>query len=183
MRQEEIVQGSLFYHAVHGLCRVTQLIKQKQSGKEVLYYSLEPKAANKMKARFIIAAADMEISSGFHALVSLKEANKILEYLRAGDRTDVPSGMEPQTVSSAVQENQMWVSAREILAFSQDNSEAKDQRKRQKLERLVKGLVGELAIVFKVTLKETVARVRKSLGSASKINPGVLVALAHAGED
>ena len=51
------------------------------------------------------------------------------------------------------------------------------------LERSAKGLVGELAFVFKSTLKEAATKVQKSLGNTSKINPLVLVALAHASED
>lgn len=64
-----------------------------------------------------------------------------------------------------------------------DKFEAKDQRKRQKLEQSAKGLVGELAFVLKMTLKETASRIQKSLGNASKINRSVLVALANASED
>jgi len=179
---EEIVEGALLYHAVHGLCRMDKIIKQNQSGKEVLYYSLVPKTADKTKTRFIINAADMK-ASGFHVLVSLKEANKILEYLKAGNIAATPSGAAPKTVSSFAQQNQTWSLAQGILSFSHDKFEAKDQRKRQMLERSARGLVGELAFVFKITLKETAARVQKSLGNTSKINPSVLVALAHAGED
>ena len=65
------------------------------------------------------------------------------------------------------------------MSFSYDNPQAKDQKKRQILEHSVKGLIGELASVFKITLKETAAKVQKSLGNASKINPAVLVALAN----
>ena len=182
IHQEEIVEGDLLYHAVHGLCRVDEVIKQNQSGKEVPCYSLVPKAADKMKARFIVRAADMEVS-GFHVLVSPKEANRILDYLKAGDKVTAPSGVTPKTVSSFAEQHQTWGLAQAILSFSHDKFEAKDQRKRQMLERSAKGLVGELAFVFKTTLKETAARVQKSLGNASKINPSVLVALAHASED
>lgn len=182
MIQEEIVEGDLLYHAVHGVCRVNEISKQKQSGKQSLYYSLVPKTTNQMKARFIIAAAGME-TSGFHVLVSLKEANKILNYLKAGDKSTTPSVALSKTVSSFAGKNQAWGLAHAILSFSYDKFEAKDQRKRQILERSAKGLVGELAFVFKITLKETAVRVQKSLGDTSKINPSVLVALAHASED
>ena len=46
MIKEEIVEGDLLYHAVHGVCRVKEIIKQKQAGKEVIYYSLVPKVAS-----------------------------------------------------------------------------------------------------------------------------------------
>lgn len=182
MIQEEIAQGDLLYHAVHGLCRVDGVNKENQSGREVLRYSLVPKVANRMKERFIIAGADMK-ASGFHTLISLKGANEILEYLEAGEITAIPSGTEAKAASSSPAENQAWDLAKAILSFSRENLEVKDQRKRQMLERSAKGLVRELALVFKTDLKETAARVRKSLGAAPKINPSVLAALAHAGED
>ena len=182
MIRGEIVAGDLLYHAVHGLCRIDKITKQKLAGKEVRYYSLVPKLTNRMKARFTISAADME-ASGFHLLVSLKEANKILDYFKAGDRAKIPPDAEPYNVTSFSQQTQTWGLAQAILSFSHDKFEAKDQRKRQALERSAKGLVGELAFVFNVTLKETAARVQKSLGSVAKINPSVLTALANACED
>ena len=181
MVQEEKVRGDLLYHAVHGLCRVDEIIQENQSGREVSCYSLVPKAASQMKTRFIIATADVE-TSGFHALVSRKEANKILDYLKAGDKKTTLPTITPKTASSFAWQNQTWGLARAILSFSHEKFEAQDQRKRQLLERSAKGLVGELALVFKITLKETAARVQKSLGNTSKINPSVLVALAHAGD-
>lgn len=152
---------------------MAEIAKQKQSGRETLRYSLVPKAVNRTKMRFIIAGAEMKVS-GFHLLISLKDANEILEYLEAGDIAALPP--------SALQ-NEAWDLAQAILSFSRENLEVKDQRKRQVLERSAKGLVRELAFVFKMTLKETAARIRKSLGDAPKINPSVLVALVHASED
>lgn len=153
-----------------------------RQGKEVLSYALVPKVSNKMKIRFVITGAGMG-TSGFHTLVSVKEANEILEYLKAGDSAAIPADVAPQAASSVAQSRQTWEQAQVILSFSDDKSEAKDQRKRQLLERSVKGLVGELASVFKITLKEAIAKVQKSLGNASKVNPLVLMALANAGED
>ena len=181
MTQEEIIQGSLLYHSVHGLCRVDQLIKQNQSGKQVLSYSLSPKAVNKMKIRFVIPSADLEIS-GFHPLVSLKEAHGILDYLKSGDLTAIPSNVEKEADAAAAWA-QTWVLAKEILSFAKDRSDVKDQRKRQMIERSVKGLVGELSIALKLSLKEAAAKVRSSLGSPSKVNPWVLVAITNAAED
>lgn len=169
MVQEEIVPGSLLYHEVHGLCRVDRLIKQNQSGKEVLSYSLLPKIASKMKVRFVIAASDVE-TSGFHSLVSIKEANQILDYLKTKNAT-------------LVTENKTWGLAQTILSFSHDEFAAKDQRKRQILERSAKGLVGELAFVLKWTTKETAEKLLKNLETASKINASIRVALTNAGKD
>ncbi len=184
MIQEKMVEGDLLYHAVHGLCRLDKIIKQSQSGKEVLSYSLVPKMASEMKIRFVIAVAGLK-ASGFHALVSLKEANKILVYLKAGKIAAISSDVDPkEAVSySFAAQSQAWDLAQALLSFSRENFEAQDQKKRQRLDRSAKGLVGELAFVFKIPLKETAARIQKSLGSASKINPLVLVALAHSSED
>ena len=169
---KKIVQGDLLYHSVHGLCRVKEIIEQGQSNKKALYYSLVPKLNTQMKVRFVIAVDDIEIS-GFHLLVSLKEANEILEYLKT-DEAD-PSDFD--------QDNQTWALAKSILSFSHDKSEARDQRKRQILERSANGLVRELAFVLEIPVKESAAKVRKSLQRTSKINPLVLTALEHAGED
>jgi len=152
---------------------VAEIAKQSQSGRETLRYSLVPKVATKMKVRFIIADADMK-TSGFHILISPKDANQILEYLENGDIV---------ASSSSGPENEAWDLAKAILSFSRENLEVKDQRKRQLLERSARGLVRELAFAFKMTLKETAARVRKSLGDTPKINPSVLLALVHASED
>ena len=162
---DKIVQGDLLYHSVHGLCRVREIIKQKKS----LYYSIVPKLTNQMKVRFVIAVEDLG-TSGFHLLVSSKEANRILKYLKEGD-------------NALVQDNQTWELAKTILSFSNDELETKDQRNRQTLERSANGLVRELAFVMEITVKEAAARIRKSLGNASKINPLVLSALEHAVED
>ena len=165
-----MVPGDLVYHAVHGLCRVDEIAKENHSGREVRCYSLVPNTTNRMKVRFVVSVVDIQ-ASGFHAPVSLKEAHEILDYLRAG------------ILTSTTAEDQAWVLAKAILSSSRDNLEFKDARKRQMLERSAKGLVGELAFVLKMTLKEAATNVQKSLGSASQISPMVLAALAHAGKD
>ena len=176
MKKEKIINGDLLYHSVHGLCRVERVTRPSSSGQEGLSYSLVPKVVAKMKSRFVISATDMEIS-GFHGLVSPREANKILLYLKAGNEHG-----HPETGPNATPEVQAWGLARSLQAFAHDKFEAKDQRKRQALERSARGLVGELSCVFKITLKKTADRIQKSLGRA-RINPSVLSALALAGED
>lgn len=179
MIQEKIVRDTLLYHSAHGLCRVDELIREMRSGKEVLSYALVPKLATKMKVRFVVSDLDMEMS-GFHPLVSVKEANEILEYLKAGEiETALPAKI-PQSDDHSAQENHPWNLAKGILSLSSQNFEIKDQRKRQILRRFAKGLVGEFAFVFKMTLKETSLKIRKSLGGISKINPLVLDALEQA---
>ena len=170
MKQEEFSQGDLLYHEVHGLCRVDEIESENHSGKKVRYYSLVPKVANKMKVRFVVSTVDIG-ASGFHAPVTLKEAHQILDYLKAGVLTAIPD------------KAQTWVLAKAILSSSHDRPEFKDARKRQMLERSAKGLVGELAFVLKMTLKEMADSIQKSLGNVSQISPAVLTALAHAGEN
>ena len=165
---KRIAQGDLLYHAAHGLCRMDRIVHENQLGKEIACYAFVPKIKNKMKVRFVIPMNDIE-ASGFHALVSIKEANGILDYLKAGDDT-------------AVQTNQTWILAQNLLCFSSEKIGGREQRKRQLLENSARGLVGELAYVLKMTLEETVGLVRKSLGKISRINPPVLAALTHAGE-
>lgn len=182
MPQPKIVQGDLLYHAVHGLCKVDKVTKEKQNGKDVFMYALVPKVANRMKMRFTIAAPDLEVS-GFHTVVSLKEANKILDYLKAGDTAAVPAKSVPRPVAAFAQPVETWDLAQTILSFAREKFEAKDQRKRQMLERSAKGLIGELAFVFKSSLKETAEKVQNSLGKPSKVNPSVLMALTNAGDE
>ncbi len=168
MTSKKIAEGDLLYHTAHGLCRVDRVVHENRLGKEVLCYALVPKIKNRMKVRYVIPHDEIE-ASGFHTLVSIKEANGILDYLKAGDDT-------------AVQTNQTWILAQNLLGFSSEKIGAREQRKRQILEHSARGLVGELAYVLKMTLEETVDLVRKSLGKISRINPPVLAALVHAGE-
>ena len=182
MMTEKISQGELLYHPVHGLCRVKGIIRQSELSKEGLYYSLVPRLSNQMKVRFVVAIDEIEIS-GFHLPVTLKEANEILEYLKTGRATGNRLSAEPDEPSPLIQDTQTWALARAIFSFSHDRPEAKDQRKRQMLDRSAKGLVRELAFVLGITVKETVAKVRRNLESTSKINRPVLAALAHALED
>jgi hypothetical protein len=177
MKKEKIASGDLLYHSVHGLCRVERVTRPSPSDQGGPSYSLVPKVAVKMKSRFVISAADLEIS-GFHNLVPRKEAMKILRYLKGGNG----KGRSETKVSGNLQD-QAWDLARALQTFAYDKFEAKDQRKRQALERSAKGLVGELSCVFKLTLKKTADKVLRNFGNTSRINPSVLSALALAGED
>ncbi len=171
MSRKEIAAGDLLYHGVHGLCRIDKVIKGSGADKKSLQYSLVPKVPNKMKMRFIIGGDDIE-ASGFHTVISLKEANRILEYFKNGDHKEVFIG-----------KNETWDLAQALLSLSHDHPEAKDQRKRQLLERSIKGLLGELAFVLKMTLPETAMQIRKNLEASSKINPLVVTALVNAAEE
>lgn len=169
MKTKKIAAGDFLYHPVHGMCRIDRMIQQNQSGKKTTSYSLVPKVPNRMKVRFVIADADIE-ASGFHGLVSIKEANSILNYLKAGN------GREEQIQPT-------WMLAQAILSFCAENFPAREQRKRQTLDYSVRGLTGELACVFKITLKEASDMIKGSLGKQHLKNSSLIAALASAGED
>ena len=177
MKKGKIASGSLLYHPVHGLCRVERVTPQGSSGQGGPSYSLVPKVVAKMKSRFVISEADLEIS-GFHGLVTPREANKILLSMKK-----VPSKKHPEAEAAPSPRDQAWGLAQAIVSFAHEKFEAKDQRKRQALEHSAKGLVGELSCVYKFSLKKTADRIIKSLGRLSQINPSVVSALALAGED
>lgn len=181
MTQKEIAVGDLLYHAVHGLCRVDRRLEEDHSGKKVTCFALVQKIPSKMRTRFVISADGME-ASGFHPLASPKEANRILDYLKAGDVAAIPPGV-PKAASSIEPQKQTWGLAQVILSISYDKFEGRDQRKRQALERSAKGLVGEFAFVFKSSVKEAAAMLQQSLKKNAKINPSVFVALENASAD
>lgn len=174
-KPRKISQGELLFHAVHGLCRVDRVNREKRDGKESSSYELVPKVPNKMRMRYVIADTDLEVS-GFHALFSTKDAEKILSYFKAGHVEKVPAGVNLRDEASFAQETQPWSLAQAILSFSREREKLKDQRKLQILERSAKGLVGELSCVLNVSLKKSAEMVKKSLGG-SRINPQVIAAL------
>lgn len=170
MARKTIAEGDLLFHAVHGVCRVDEIGREGPAGREVLSYSLVPNDTNKMKVRYVVPEAEMKIS-GFHAPVSPREAHEILEYLKAGDLT-----------ADCDEEDQAWALAKTILTSSQEGPGIKDARKRQMLERSAKGLVGELALVLKMTSKEAVASIKKSLKAPPHVSSTLFAALTHASE-
>lgn len=180
MIQEKIARGDLFFHSSHGLCRVDELMKENHAGKEVLCYSLVPKVATRAKARFIIEGASLQ-ASGFHPLVTVPEANKILDYLSKGKVSEISPANELAAQSRSSQSNHLWGLASEILSSCGQDLEGKNKKRRQILERAVKGLVGEFAFVFKVTSQDAAAKIRKCLKNVSKTNPLVLTLLDQAG--
>ena len=173
-KKEKITNGTLLYHPVHGLCRVERVLPPDPYGPKCPSYSLVPKISAKMKSRFVISAGDLEMS-GFHALVSPREANKILLFLK--------SSRNKKNSRNGLPRDQAWGLAQAIASFAHEKFEAKDQRKRQALEHSAKGLVGELSCVYKYSLKKTADRIIKSLGRVSLVNPSVISALTLAGED
>ena len=165
--KDAIFKDDLLFHSAHGLCRVEAVIHDAKS--EEISYSLLPVISNRGKIRFVIPQSSLE-ESGFGKPISVKEANAVLEYLKTGDKKDSESG-------------QTWTLAAMIWSESHNKEILRDSRKRQRLERSVKGVAGELAFVLKVTLKEMTERIQRNLGAIANINPLVLTALANVNRD
>lgn len=172
---EEIVAGSLLYHAVHGVCRVQKVVKERRSEK-ISQYIIVPNDTPLNKVLFTVAGDSLEVS-GFHPLVSLESAKSILEYFKAGE------GRAHASETFASEDAPTWALAKEFLNCCRNENAAKDQRRRQTLERSVRGLTRELAFVFKISLADVVAQVRKNLERTAKINPVMLNCLAQVVED
>ena len=162
-----IAKHDLLFHSTHGLCRVVAVTESAQSAE--ISYSLLPVSSNRAKVRFIIPASSLE-NSGFSKPISVKEAHAILEYFKTGDKKDSECG-------------QAWTQSVMIWTESCGKSSVKDARKRQRLERSVKGLASELAFVLKITAREIADRIQKNMGSIANINPLVLAALSNVEKD
>lgn len=144
-------------------------MKKKEAGKDVISYALVPTVFNPGKLRFIFATHNMEVS-GFHVPMSVKEANAIMGYFRKG-------------ILQNAEDNPSWVMAKSIFCCAHDDVQAKEQKRRQTLERAVRGLIPELAFVLKISVTEAVSQVRKCLECAGQIGPLVLSALNNVGRD
>ncbi|MDP3920680.1 MAG: hypothetical protein Q8R76_07750 [Candidatus Omnitrophota bacterium] len=167
MAREEIAKDDLLFHSVHGLCRVAQ-VTQKVPADETNYLLL-PVSTNRAKVRFLIPESSLE-ESGFGLLISVRAANAILDYFKTGK--EEKSGC-----------SQAWKQAELIWSESRSKEPVKDSRRRQRVDRAVKGLAGELAYVLKLTLEEIGGKIQKNLGRISDINPLVLTALTNIEKD
>lgn len=167
-------RGHLLYHSSHGPCRVKDIIKQTQSGKDQYYYSLESKEARFRGARFLIDTNQVE-TSGFHPAISPKEANQILDYLGTSDPNDLKLGeKQPKVILSLIQENSPRAFARVILIFSREKDGKGAKGKREMLGRAARGLLLELSFALEIPEEEALIRMKKSLKRSAKVNPWVL---------
>jgi len=174
------IVGDLLYHSVHGICRVNEVAGKSKEA----VYTLAPKVPSRMKLRYVVAAKDLG-ESGFHTPITSREANRILEFLKTR-RPAVPvkapePGKKPE--GSFAENNTTWALAQLIQICSADDNQAKDQKKRQNLQRAATGLVRELAFALEVPLKDAAEKIRGSLKKASRIHPLVAGALENAAED
>jgi len=160
---EKIEKDDLVFHSVHGLCRVAEVTRKTPS--EESRYVLLPASSNRAKVRFVMPESSLK-ESGFGLLISVKAARAILEYFK--------TGVEKKTGCS-----QAWQQAELIWAESRSKDPVKDSRRRQRVDRAVKGLAGELAFVLQMSLTEVVDKIQKNLGRISAINPLVLAAFTN----
>ena len=167
-------RGSLLYHSSHGPCRVKEVIKQTQSGKEQLFYSLESKQARFRGAKFLIDINQVE-TSGFHPAISRQEAGKILDYLGTSDPSDRDLGInQPKIVLNLIEENAPWSFARVVLIYSREKDGKGAKGKREMLSRAVKGLVHEVSFALEIEEAEALVRMKKSLKRSSRTNSWVI---------
>ena len=172
-------RGSLLYHSSHGPCRVRDIIKQTQSGKDQYYYSLESKQARFRGAKFLIDIDQVE-TSGFHPAISPKEANRILGYLKTSDPKDRQLGdKQPKVILGLIQENAPMAFSRVVLIFSREKGGKAAKGKREMLDRAAKGLIRELSFALEIPEEEAFLRIKKSLQSSVKVNPWVLDTISH----
>ena len=163
LTEKKIAKEDLFFHAVHGLCRVAEIEK---SSKKELNYALLPVVRNRAnKTRFVIPGAFLS-ESGFNRLISAKAAAAILAFLKSGTKKSSDAGAS-------------WDLAVLIRSEAMAKESVKLTQKRQALERAVKSLVCELAIVLEVSVAEMVETIRSHLGFNCKVNPAILLLLEN----
>ncbi len=169
--------GNLLYHSSHGPCRVKEVIKQMQGGKEQFYYSLESKQTRFKGARFLIDIHQVE-TSGFHPAISAKEANKIMEFLRCGELDELATGAEqPKVVLSLIEQNNSWAFARVLLIYALEKDGKAAKGKREMLTRAVRGLVNELSYSLEIPEEDAVMKMKKNL-RCRKVNSWTLETLS-----
>ena len=171
-------RGFLLYHSSHGPCRITDIVKQTQSGKGQYYYSLESKQPRFRGARFLIDSDQVE-ASGFHLAISPKEANNILDYLKTSDPSNRGLGKgQSEMILDLIKKNTPWAFSRVILIFSLEKDGKVAKGKREMLDRAVKGLIRELSFTLEIPEEEALFRMKKSL-KRSQVNPWVLDTISH----
>ena len=167
-------RGYLLYHSSHGPCRVKDIIKETQSGKDQYYYSLESKQPRFRGAKFLIDSDQVE-TSGFHPAISPKEANQILDYLKTSDPEDRKLGeKQPKVILDLIQKNAPWAFAKVVSIFSREKDGKGAKGKREMLGRAARGLILELSFALEIPEEEGLVRMKKSLKRSARVNPWVL---------
>jgi RNA polymerase-interacting CarD/CdnL/TRCF family regulator len=170
--------GDWLYHPIHGVVRIQRITNEKRDAETVVRYTLIPQVETSMKVQYVISAEEVE-SSGFHAVISKKEAQKILDYLKEGELAETPRALDFSQKIPLVEQNEPWTLVKILLCCVCAQPDARERRTRQELERAAKGLVQELAFVFKTTTEETILMVREAIETKQEINPVVEHALVQ----
>ncbi|MBI1977538.1 MAG: hypothetical protein HYS55_02175 [Candidatus Omnitrophica bacterium] len=172
-------RGFLLYHSSHGPCRITDIVKQTEAGKDRYYYSLESKQPRFRGARFLVDSDQVE-ASGFHPAISQKEAKQILDYLKSSDPINRGLGKkQSETILSLIKKNTPWAFSRVISIFSLEKGGKVAKGKREMLDRAAKGLIRELSFTLEIPEEEAFSRMKKSLKRKQKVNPWVIDTMSH----
>ncbi len=171
-------KGNRLFHSTHGSCQIKEVITQTSAGKSQSYYSLESKQTRFKGVRFLVDVHQVE-TSGFHPLLTVKEANKIVDYLKTANAKDAQLGVEqPKKILSLIQENNPWSFARVVLIFAREKDGKDAKGRREMLTRAARGLIHELSFSLEVLEEEAVPIIKKSLKSR-KANSWVLDAISN----
>jgi len=155
---QTIIKDDLFFHSSHGVCRVSGI--QNPRAAQGCSYILSPLARDRGKARFVIDREAFE-ASGFNRLTSPAEGQAVLEYFRTGK-------------STFKKDTEIWRRAQLIRKESLSRTLGADGRKRQEIERAIKGLVKELACVLETPIEEISKKIKDSLSRKAVMNVVVL---------
>lgn len=165
----DLVKDSLLFHPTHGLCRVSAVLQGPAP--DEIRYELLPMLQHQAKIRYIVPQK-MLTESGFHPLMTVRQAKSILEFFKTGKK------------KKSNQSGEAWAMAVVIHTESFNRENMKDSRMRQKLSLSVKALSAELAFILHLSVKEVCDAIRQNLRQQSAaINRGVLTALINAESD
>lgn len=160
-------RNDLFYHYVHGLCRLVTVSKPYSKDEETVY-TLVPVETSKGMMKFHISESGFE-SSGFNAMISVREARRLIDFL-AGKK------VRPHEQSRA------WQLAHKVMEINGAVGASETPQVRMDVERSVKSLVFQLGFILNLPIREIAVQVTDALSNSSEINPRLARFLATLGE-
>lgn len=153
----KIKKNDLFFHYIHGLCRVTMISKPYDSQDEKTYTLLPVEKNPNNTTKFHIQESGFP-DSCFIKLVSVEEAQSILVFLK--------NGKEKKNEIT-----QLWALAKFIYEAAESKDHVKTGPKRLELDRALRALVAQLAFILNLSVKETASRIQENLSAKLDINP------------
>lgn len=175
MNEPKIKKGDFLYHVEHGLVKLQEILNEESGGKAVSCYALLPLKKTNSKTRYLVNVASLE-KSGFHLLVSTEGAKAVLDYFKKGIVAAAPKSEISEESIPTSSKKKLWDFAQIILSVAFEDYDEKSREGRRYLERAAKGLIEELSYAFGESKKETLDRVKDSLGSKS-MNKAILAML------